>query len=264
MSRKFKRQLSQNGNLMVIIVGILLFIIGISNTEHATIQALFFGIGGSLIATGIGTWLTSFYTISREETEEIISDWRLKQIFETKQAMNDESNKCLNDAVKQIDIVAVGMTGYLSYKGSLLEEKLKKGVAIRIISCDNLTMLEQREADESSNYSPQNDKMKGEVTNLSNWVSRNKKIGNINIKYHSSYPGFSYLRIDDTIFFGPNLPKYMSQTNMAFSFDIAGQGGKYLSNYFEKLWNDELICSEQLNFDSIPPNFKYQKRGELI
>ena len=91
--------------------------------------------------------------------------------------------------------------------------------------------------------------MKSDVLALSEWVKGDKrKKGTVNIKYHSSYPGFSYLRIDDTVFFGPNLPLYKSQINFALEFNIHGKGGQYFVEFFESLWNNNSVCTEQLHF----------------
>ena len=139
------------------------------------------------------------------------------------------------------------MTNFLNFKKQLLEEKLSKNVQIRIISCDNIKMLEQREIDENVSQVPKHT-MKTEVQQLTDWVKALERTHNIKIKYHSTYPGFSYLRIDDNVFWGPNLPLYFSQQNMAFEFSLHGKGGKYLNDYFNQLWNDPKICSEVLHF----------------
>lgn len=200
-----------------------------------------------MIATSIATWITSFYIISNNETKEMIHDWKLKRIFETKAKMNEYSNEYLEKAKSNIDIVAIGMSNFLSLKRELLEKKLSQNVQIRIISCDNIEMLKQREKDETIDGNGKvSGKMKNEVEELTQWVNKASKIGKVEIKYHSTYPGFTYLRIDDSIFFGPNLPLYKSQLNLAFEFYIKGEGGKKLNEYFENLWNNENMCSDEL------------------
>lgn len=243
-----KRRLYYSGNIIIGSIGVIITLIGCL-FENSTIQAFLFGIGASMIASSIVAFLTSFYTISRNETEDIISQWQLRNIFPTKQAMNTESNKCLDNAKKEIDIIAIGMSGFLNFKGQVLERKLNEGIRIRIISCDNPEMLKQREIDENNQSFEATDTMKTEVINLNNWVNtlkRDNPVLKIGIKFHSTYPGFSYLRIDNNIFFGPNLPLYKSQTNMAFQFDLYGVGGQYLADYFEQLWRNKKICSKKL------------------
>ena len=141
------------------------------------------------------------------------------------------------------------MSTYLNYKGSLLEQKLREKVKIRIISCNNIEMLRQRESDESfTGKSQPIDTMKTEVETLKTWVDKSKSIGDINIKFQPSYPGYSYLRIDDRVFWGPNLPLHKSQQNMAFEFGVHGKGGEYLTEFFESLWNNTELCTEKLEW----------------
>lgn len=235
-------------NWIIIAVGaitILSAYIPALKNPHPVITSILLSIGGSIMATGIVTIITSAYMVSNDEKDEIISQWQLNNIYATKSVMNQESNQHLEFARKQIDIVAIGMTNFLQVKGSLLEELLKKGVKIRIISCNNKQMLAQREKDESTSHSSLG-VMEMQVQALTNWVDKLSKTGlPIEIRYHSTYPGFSYLRIDKHIFWGPNLPMYNSQQNMAFEFSSAGDGGQFLIDYFDKLWKDD--CCSELN-----------------
>ncbi len=232
-----------------LILSLLAVVVGFLKSVPTSVQSILFGIGCSLIATSISTWMTSSYIINRSEVEDLLNEWQLKNIFNTKSEMNIQSNKCLEYAHKQVDIVAIGMTTFLNYKGHLLEKKLRQNVKIRIISCNNVEMLRQRESDESfTGASKPNGTMKREVETLKAWVDKNKNIGDINIKFHPSYPGYSYLRIDDHVFWGPNLPLYKSQQNIAFEFGIYGEGGQYLTNFFESLWNNEKLCTDKLEW----------------
>lgn len=239
-------------NILIGMVGLILVLTAIIFHLSIILQNVLLSVGCSLIATSIATWLTSFYLINNNEVKEIINIWKLKGIYETKAEMNIKSNECLESAKNEIDIIAIGMANFLSYKRNLLEKKARNGVKIRIISCDNLTMLKQREKDETiSGNGDVIGTMESEVEALTKWVSDviNKE-GDVSIKYHSTYPGFSYLRIDDNIFFGPNLPLYKSQSNLALEFNIRGKGGHYLKEYFDSLWSNDNICSKTLNFKS--------------
>lgn len=206
---------------------------------------IFLSVGCSLMATSIATCIATLCITSQNEIKEMILNWKLKQIYKTKTEMNEKSNQCLNVAKKHIDIIAIGMSNFLNYKGTILEEKAKSGVTIRIISCDSEDMLKARERDENIlGDSDTSGVMIKEVNELKIWVERVKQNGgDVTLKCHSTYPGFSYLRIDDSIFFGANLPRRKSQLNMAFEFDLNGDGGSQLSNYFDSLWNDENFCS---------------------
>lgn len=233
-------------NWFIIAIGIILILVAVIFQDNTFLNTLFISIGCSILATGIVTHITTALMISRRDKKEILDEWQLQAIFPTKAKMNERSNECLEEAKYNIDIIAIGMVNFLNVKKQLLEQKVKKNVQIRIISCDNLIMLEQREKDESPSKTPSN-VMKSQVEELTKWVYGLAN-NNIKIKYHSTYPGFSYLRIDNHVFWGPNLPLYLSQQNFAFEFSIKGKGGKYLNEYFEKLWNDSNICSNIMCF----------------
>ncbi len=237
-------------NIIIGLIGAMMVLSAVIIKEKEVLYTVLLSVGSSMIATSIATWLTSYYIINNNEIKEIITAWKLKAMFRTKSEMNMSSNKCLDTAKEYIDIIAIGMANFLSSKGNVLEKKAIDGVQIRIISCNNLEMLEQREKDETVGGGGKViDVMKNEVIALSEWVQRvNNQGGKISIKYHSTYPGFSYLRIDDSLFFGPNLPLYKSQTNFALEFDINGEGGRYFEKYFDSLWTNSNLCSDKLNF----------------
>lgn len=233
-------------NCLIISIGIIVILVAVFLQKNIFWNTLLISIGSSILATGIVTYITTVLVISRRDKKEIIDEWGLQAIFSTKAKMNERSNECLEEAKHNIDIIAVGMVNFLNVKKQLLEEKVNKNVQIRIISCDNIIMLKQREKDESPSQIPSN-VMKGQVEELTKWVC--SLANNIKIKYHSTYPGFSYLRIDNHVFWGPNLPLYLSQQNFAFEFSIKGEGGKYLAEYFERLWHDKNICSDVMRFE---------------
>lgn len=245
---KFKKWFANPASHVNTIVGViglgLVLLILIPNLDDKLCN-IFLSVGCSLMATSIATFIATLCITNQNEIKEMILGWKLKYIYKTKTEMNKKSNDCLDAAKKHIDIIAIGMSNFLSYKGDILEKKAKVGVEIRIISCDNEDMLKARERDEDiSGDSDTSGVMIKEVNELKKWVERVKKEGgNITLKCHSTYPGFSYLRIDDNIFFGANLPRIKSQLNMAFEFDLKGDGGSQLSNSFDALWNDNTFCS---------------------
>lgn len=242
-------------NWLIIAIGVIVILVAVFLQENIFWNTVLISIGCSVLATGIVTHITTALMISRRDKKEIIDEWRLQAIFSTKAKMNERSNECLEEAKHNIDIIAVGMVNFLNIKKQLLEEKVNSNVQIRIISCDNVIMLEQREKDESPSQRPSK-VMKGQVEELTRWVF-SLASDNIKIKYHSTYPGFSYLRIDNHVFWGPNLPLYLSQQNFALEFSINGEGGKYLAEYFERLWYDKNICSDIMRFEE-GENRKYE------
>ncbi|EWM55035.1 hypothetical protein [Ruminococcus flavefaciens] len=237
-------------NVITVLLGLIMTLICLKKGLPAIIYNILLSVGCSLIATGIISFITSIFIFNSNEIKEIINEWRLKAIYRTKSEMNKESNKYLDEAKHSIDIIAIGMSNFLSAKGQILKTKSMEGIKIRIISCNNIEMLSQREKDESiDGNTPPIGAMKKEVQELNKWVKNANRSGcHISLKFQNSYPGFSYLKIDDHVFFGANLPLFKSQQNFAFEFQGNGNGGIYLNEYFNTLWNNENICSDDIGF----------------
>lgn len=223
--------------LIIVLLGIIVCLLGKDGV-------IWVGIGCSLIASSICSFITSFYSNKKSEAEEIINDWGLLKIYNTKTEMNIDSNSDLDSAHEEIDIIAIGMKNFLAVKKDLLEKKLAKKVRIRIISCGKKDMVQQREKDESQSNRV-TDSMAQEVDDLVRWVESVKKGNDIEIKFYYSYPGLSYMRIDNNVYVGPDLVRMPSQQSMAYKYSRFGLGGNYYTVYFDKIWNDELLCKNE-------------------
>lgn len=223
--------------LIIVLLGILICLLGKDGV-------VWVGIGCSLIASSICSFITSFYSNKKTEAEELINDWGLLKIYNTKAEMNIDSNSDLESAHEEIDIIAIGMKNFLSVKKELLEKKLAKKVRIRIISCGKKCMVQQREKDESQSNRV-TDSMAHEVEDLVRWVESVKEDNDIEIKFYYSYPGLSYMRIDNNVYVGPDLVRMPSQQSMAYKYSRSGLGGDYYAVYFDKIWNDEMLCKKE-------------------
>ena len=244
--KKRKKRIKSMLNLIVCLLGIILIAIGLIfgiNNCSEYFGTMFTSVGTSILATGIVSAITSHYLMKKDAIKDIINIWGLVNIYQRKSYMNFTSNEYLKKCKHSIDIMAIGMSGFLNSQGDLLKSLINKGITIRIISCKSEQYLNQREKDESihDNFEATGRFYK-EVKALDNWVNKNKNSNSkIRIKYHETYPAFSYLRIDDHIFFGPNL--YLMQSQLCFSYEFSdyGQGASELKEYFDKLWNSSML-----------------------
>ncbi|SET61494.1 hypothetical protein [[Clostridium] polysaccharolyticum] len=234
-------------NLVIFLFGLLFVLGGIIIKENNVLETVLLSIGTSLVATSIAAYINSKYIIHNSKLKTVVEQWKLEDIYESKAKMNEKSNNCLEKCKKNIDIIAIGMENFLAKKGTLLEELLQNGVKMRIITCDPSSLfLGRREEDEQGKNIG---KMKLDIEKLQSWIK--KQIGlqrNIEVRYYESYPAFSYLRIDNNLFWSDNLCKMPSQQSMAFEFYKNGKGFRYYSQYFEKIWGSDLcLKEEQLN-----------------
>jgi|GEM_PF-5507264 len=241
-------------NIIVFLIGVILIIVGVllglakDDTGNiiyiaSLLQTVLISVGASLLATSIASFLTNRYLMKTNEIKEIIDDWGLLNIYEKKEIMNETANKYLEKCEEELDIVAVGMGGYINAQGPVLKDKLRQGIHMRIIACNpNSEQLEQREKDETSDGGGQSSgSMCQSIIELIRWKSNVQSEfpeAKIEIRFHNTYPGFSYLRIDDHCFISANLYFIQSQYNMAFEFGKKRQGFKCYDGYFNRLWTE--------------------------
>ena len=206
---------------------------------------LLYSIGTSLFSSAVVTSLTFQYMIDSREINDLLNIWRLHDIYETKSAMNVyDTNQALQNCQKSVDIIAEGMSSFISAQGDVLLSLIQKKVKIRIISCDSYEMLSLRAGDESYNGVGNGASAVQNVLNLTEWVKQIKSDNpnsDIAVRFHSSYPAFTYLKLDDIIFVSANLWRKQSQQTFALSFVKGGKGADYFERYFDDLWNGNFV-----------------------
>lgn len=232
-------------NRIVGLAGIALILIGILLNSYLVWSTIFLSVGTSIFATAIVTWINAAYLMRSQRIEALVSVWRLYNLYETKADMNaEDANRALEQCEEVIDIMGEGLSNYIAAKGEVLRNKiLNKGVKVRIISCDSADMLKLRAKDETRSGQSSGDDAIQKVIDLNQWVDDlreelNDKSDTIEIRFHSSYPSLSYLRIDNMLFISANLCRKQSQQSFALSFKIGGKGGVYFQEYFDDLWKN--------------------------
>ena len=213
--------------------------------HSAVCSMLLYSIGTSLFASAVVTSLTFQYMIDSREINELLNTWRLYNIYETKSAMNVyDANQSLQNCQHSVDIIAEGMSSFISAQGDVLLRLIQRKVKIRIISCDSSEMLALRAKDESTSDIGNGETAIHNVLNLTRWIKnvQNDNPGSdIAIRFHSSYPAFTYLKLDDMVFVGANLWRKQSQQTFALSFVKGGKGADYFVRYFDDLWRGDFV-----------------------
>lgn len=245
-----KNKVAELLNLLIGLIGMFLIILGILLSRYPIFTTILLSIGTSLVASAIVSWINAKYLVKNENIKALLTKWQILSLYKTKAEMNMASNEDLKNCKKSLDIIAEGMHNFISAQNMILHEIIKSGVKIRIISCDNATMLLKRKKDESLNGNC-GDSNPGEyIEQLNDWIKKAKdKHPNcdISIRYHSSYPALSYMKIDSTVYISPNLWLRPSQQSFALSFTEEGIGGKYFSEYFEELWKSSWFVHDNCN-----------------
>lgn len=238
-------------NFCIGAIGIICILLGILFHYYEVASTILLSIGTSILATSIVSWINAKYMLKVRHVEKFMSKWNICNLYKSKADMNTlDANESLEKCSDSIDIIAEGLSNYRVAQGDVLKNKiLRHNVKVRIISCDSSEMLKQRSQDESYSGIDDGKSAVQKVKELNRWVKQiQKELGDksdaIQICYHTSYPGFSYLRIDNKIFVSVNLWRKPSQQSFAIEFMADGEGGKYFQNYFEDLWASDFVHKE--------------------
>lgn len=226
-------------NLITLLIGILLTLIALflKRDTQEDVRAILISIGTSIVASSIVIFLSSRYLIKESKTIEMVDTWKLNGIYLSRAEMNQNTNVCLRKCRKKLDIVAFGLKSFRETQSRLIEEKVKSGLKIRILTIDPQSrFISQREKDEGE--------VIGQISNtiiqLSTWINNLKTLApdpkNVQIKYYDTLPLDFYFRVDDHLFLGPYMYGRSSQQTFSYEFKYGGLGFQYWTTYFEELW----------------------------
>lgn len=233
-----------------VLLCILIFTPLVDSKEN--MKALFLGVGCSLIASSVVLILSDRYTIRYNNVKVLTERWGICGIYNTRQEMNAESNECLARMEEGLDIIAWGLSNFRSVHDDRIREKVANGVHVRILCPSPDSDDVKRRAKEEGSQELQ---IKTNITHLVEWandIMRNAtNKGSIVVKFYTALPHEHYMRIDDSVYIGPNHYKILSQQTISYAFKY-GEMYKFYTNYFNKLWNDS-------DFSHLPTGFGASK-----
>jgi hypothetical protein len=227
-----------NGKLVNIIVGtvgVVLILVSLLEAIEDPAQTILLSIGTSILATAIVTGINARYLVSQSKTTAMIEKWGLGGIYTVRAHINTFTNKALLRADK-LDICAMGLKGFRDAQGRNVEKRVSGGMNLRILTLDPmnpyLSEIDQREGIAIGST-------KTTIESLLLWVSelqrKQKEPGQVQIKTYMDYPHEFYFCIDGTVFIGPYESKTSQQT-ITYRYNAHGQGARYYSDNFERLW----------------------------
>jgi len=237
---------------LILLVGIVLILVAMMYTTESqnnqinsmALNTILLSIGCSIIAVVIINFVDYHITLPEKEIMQFVNSWKLANIFETRQEMNQITNQLLKN-VEELDIAALGSSGLLNHQGQVLKKRLSKGLKLRfLVPIGSSEFIIQREKDEKVMIGS----IKKSIEDLIDWASETKKELNLNdssiqIKEYSCLPIESMMIIDKHLFTGPFMVKKQSQLTNAYHYKKGGKGFDYYKNYFEDIWNDNKISS---------------------
>lgn len=194
-------------------------------------------LGIALITGGITSLITTLLIHEKNNTE-FVENWGLVDIYKQRSNMNVNCDKYLEKCKKNLDFIALGLKGFRDATKNEIGKVISSGVSIRIITVSpDSEFLKQKAIEEGSSA----ESMSNNIASMIQWakdVNSATHEGAVQVKTYDGLPMFSYQRIDDHIFVGPNLYGLSSQKCISFEY-CRGEGKEYFVNYFEMLWNDK-------------------------
>lgn len=246
MKNKLNKVLEQTNasliNLVIGCIGIICLFSALA-IDHEDGRNILLSIGCSLLASTVVSYLTSKYLIRMNRVKNIVENWGLESIFETRQEMNRSTDTAFEYLEKNLDIIAWGLKSFRDAKDKIVREKVERGLKIRFVTLHpDSEYVNQREKDEKEIPG----QIRLTILNLQEWIESLQKIApkpdNIQVKYYNSLPEDFYFRVDDHIFIGPYLYGISSQQTISYEFKSPAKGALYYRDYFERLWNDPTFC----------------------
>lgn len=123
-------------NIIVTLAGIILIFVALIIKTNTFWGQICISVGTSFLASSIVVFISSKYLFKQSKIKEMIEEWGIAGIYETRQNMNQYCNINIEKNEKQLDIIAFGLRGFRHSKGELIKNKVTKGMRLRIISMD--------------------------------------------------------------------------------------------------------------------------------
>ncbi len=220
-----KMRITEVTDICLSLLGLALVLAG---RRFPSMEGVFMGVGISLISTAVVSFLHFRYYDSLFRSEELASEWGLKAIYQYRAETNQKVNALIERGAKQIDgIVQGGMTALRQNLAGKLEEQIDGGLQLRLLI---------PQADRALKEGNEGVAKAGE--DLLSWRAKldDRQKERVLIREYNGAPQDLYFRVDNMVKVGPYLTDKMGSQTITYEFEFYSRGGKYYSDYFEKLW----------------------------
>ena len=221
-------------------------------------SSIILNIGCSFISSA----LVAIVTILLVERQKIspLDEWKMDKIYSTRAERNAEADPNLENARYCIDGIAFGLSTFRTMYEKKIENCLRKGVNIRLLTMDpNGQFISFREEEEKTSTGG----IKDTITDMIAWADtlnqKNYK-GKIVIKGYRSMTLDYYWRVDDDLYVGPYWYGYKSSDTITYKFSAGGRGFQHYSEYFDKLWDDANLS---IILTKVERNSKVKQKNQM-
>lgn len=224
--------------LIILVVGIFLALMDVFVWKSTS--AILLNIGCSFISSA----LVAIVTVLLVERQKVnpIEDWKVEKIYSTRAERNSEADPGIDNARYCIDGIAFGLSTFRTMYGKKIEQCLKKGVQIRLITMDPDGQFISFREDEEKTVSGGIRETILDMVKWANALNQKNTKGKIVIKAYSCMTLDYYWRVDNALYIGPYWYGYKSSDTITYKFSADGRGFQHYSEYFEKLWEDKELC----------------------
>lgn len=188
-------------------------------------------------------WIKGNEVNISDDSAAILDHWKLEKIFRTRAEKNLESDpKLEKHNIKRIDGIAFGLSSFRSTRENDVLLCLQNGTNIRLLVMNPDSEFSKQRAIEEGEHP---DSISSSIKKLVEWANKlNSKstAGKIEIKYYNAMTLDFYWRMDDELYIGPYMYNIVSQQTITYKFINGGKGFELYINYFESLWNDNVLC----------------------
>lgn len=224
--------------LIILTVGIFVALMDVFVWRSTS--SIILNIGCSFIASSL-VGIVTVLLVDRQKVSPV-EEWKLEKIYSTRAERNSEADPNIENARYCIDGIAFGLSTFRTMYGKKIEQCLKKGVQIRLLTMDPTgQFISVREEEEKT--APGG--IRDTITEMVDWANRlnqNNSKGKIVIKAYNSMTLDYYWRVDDEIYIGPYWYGYKSSDTITYKFVAGGRGFQHYSDYFEALWENKNLC----------------------
>lgn len=229
-------------NSFLIATGLIVLLCGIITSKNTDLSNILYGIGTSFIAGGIVSLIGILIDNSKTARFKKLSYWGLEEIFEKRSEINKECDAILEQNPREIEFIAFGLENFRSSTEQIFKNALKKKMSVKFLipnPCSEFVREQEREENKTE------ESIKDAIINLHKWVYKLKRDfpnNDIEIRFYNAIPIFSYQRMDNIIYVGPNIFGKISQKAITFKFIGKSEGFIYFKSIFDELWYNEGFC----------------------
>src|ERR1017187_8119127 len=215
-------------NALILLIGIVLVLLSFLDEPSSRTSIVLLSVGTSVIAAGLVSLMIGMYSAESLAPYDEIVKWRLAAIYTRRAEMNRSANEKLSSCRRQIDIAAFGLKSFRDAQTTLVQQKVRSGVQIRIL-CPHPDSAFVSARERSEQEVP--GQIRGTIIALQEWIKKLRTLASdarqVQLKYYDALPLDFYYRIDQALYIGPYLHGHGSQQTITLEFEQPGMGFEY-------------------------------------